>query len=115
MPFPNFQVRDRLVGELEMAATADDSTTVCSHWKSKSQVLIPNLTVVRRLSVAGLRGDNRAKEYGATGKSPLHTPFPVGDEDVAPPGMVWTEEGTHKGRPYGDRRGSLIRCFGLIF
>ena len=25
-----------------------------------------------------------------------------GDKDVAPPGVVWTEEGTHKGCPYGD-------------
>ena len=25
----------------------------------------------------------------------------MGDKDVAPPGVVWTEEGTHKGCPYG--------------
>ena len=32
---------------------------------------------------------------------------PVGDWKVAPPGVVWTEEGTHKGCPYGIRnRGS---------
>ena len=24
----------------------------------------------------------------------------MGDKDVAPPGVVWTEEGTHKGCPY---------------
>ena len=42
--------------------------------------------------------------------TPLHTPLPVGDKDVAPPGVVWTEEGTHKGRPYGIRNRGSTRC-----
>ena len=33
----------------------------------------------------------------------------MGDKDVAPPGVVWSEEGTHKGCPYGDSKSSPTR------
>ena len=33
--------------------------------------------------------------------------LPAGDKGVAPPGVVWAEEGTHKGCPYGDLKSRL--------
>ena len=49
---------------------------------------------------AGLQCDNKAKEYGAPGRTPL--PWATGKSPLRSPlRVVWTEEGTHKGCPYG--------------